>query len=77
MFYRAMQNICHLNVTTVHVFLNIRGQEIDIRNYIPVIEDIVVLTVKPHSPEGKQIIYKKKSHKMLMINQKFRRRNFQ
>lgn len=53
LFYRVMQSICHLNVTTAHVFLNIKGQEIDIRNCIPVIEDIVVLTVKPHSPEGK------------------------
>lgn len=53
-FYRVMQNICHLNVTTAHVFSNIKGQEIDIQNYIPGIEDIVVLTVKPHSPEGKQ-----------------------
>lgn len=55
-----MLNICHSNVTTAHVFLNIRGQEIDIQNYIPVIEDIVVLTVKPHSLEGKQIHAKNK-----------------
>lgn len=54
MFYRVMQSICHLNVTTAHGFLNTKGQEIDIRNCIPVIDDIVVLTVKPHFPEGKQ-----------------------
>lgn len=74
-FYRVMQSICHLNVTTAHVFLNIKGQEIDIRNCIPVIEDIVVLTVKPHSPEGK--LTKKsitqKPLKMFLINEKFRK----
>lgn len=54
MFYRVMQNICHLNVTTAHGFLNTKGQEIGIQNYILVIGDIVVLIVKPHSLEGKQ-----------------------
>lgn len=61
LIYRVTQNTCHLNVTTAHVCSNIKGQEIDIRNYIPVIEDTDVLTVKRHSPEGKQKKLQKQS----------------
>lgn len=53
---RAMQSICHSNVTTVHDCSSTRGQEIDTPNCIRATVGIVVHTVRPHFREGKFLV---------------------